>query len=285
MAPSHRPLFFAFLLSLLPLLSGAEAQKPWTEADQLDFLRRHWSRPIPPQGKPPARWSQVEASLLPESCGTCHPTQLADWKESLHARSMGPGVKGQLVELEVQRSKLLKTYKEKHPEVLKVQSQIDEITRKLREEVNRIARSMESEYNVLKAREAAMLAAVNQYRDETQSLAKKEIQYGILKRDAESNQQLYDVLLRRFKETTLSQGLDTNNVRIVEPAAVPVLPVKPRKVLNMALAVVLGLGLGLALAFFIEYMDHTLRTPEQVEKALGLPVLAVIPTFAPRRPS
>jgi len=194
-------------------------------------------------------------------------------------------LKGQLVELEVQRSKLLKTYKEKHPEVLKVQSQIDEITRKLREEVNRIARSMESEYNVLKAREAAMLAAVNQYRDETQSLAKKEIQYGILKRDAESNQQLYDVLLRRFKETTLSQGLDTNNVRIVEPAAVPVLPVKPRKVLNMALAVVLGLGLGLALAFFIEYMDHTLRTPEQVEKALGLPVLAVIPTFAPRRPS
>ena len=99
MAPSHRPLFFAFLLSLLPLLSGAEAQKPWTEADQLDFLRRHWSRPIPPQGKPPARWSQVEASLLPESCGTCHPTQLADWKESLHARSMGPGVKGQLVEM------------------------------------------------------------------------------------------------------------------------------------------------------------------------------------------
>ncbi|MEK6665248.1 MAG: multiheme c-type cytochrome [candidate division NC10 bacterium] len=95
----RRPLFFPLVLSLVLLLSGAEAQKPWTEAEQLDFLRRHWSRPIPPQGKPPARFTPVEASLLPESCGTCHPAQLADWKESLHAKSMGPGVKGQLVEM------------------------------------------------------------------------------------------------------------------------------------------------------------------------------------------
>ena len=76
---------------------------------------------------------------------------------------------------------------------------------------------MESEYNVLKAREAAMIALC-QYRDEVQGLAKKEIQYGILKREADSNQQLYDVLLKRLKETGLSQGLDSSNVRIVEPA-------------------------------------------------------------------
>ncbi|MBI3027887.1 MAG: hypothetical protein HYY64_00025 [Candidatus Rokubacteria bacterium] len=99
MAPSRRPRFFLPFLSLLILLPGAEAQKPWTEGEQLDFLRRHWARPIPLQGNPPARWSPVEASLLPESCGTCHPAQLADWKGSLHAKSMGPGVKGQLVEL------------------------------------------------------------------------------------------------------------------------------------------------------------------------------------------
>ncbi len=99
MAPSRRPLLFLAFLSLLLLLPGAEAQRPWTEGEQLDFLRRHWTRPILAQGKPPARWSQVEASLLPENCGTCHPAQLIDWKESLHAKSMGPGVKGQIVEL------------------------------------------------------------------------------------------------------------------------------------------------------------------------------------------
>ncbi len=191
-------------------------------------------------------------------------------------------LKGQQVELEVQRSKLLKVYKEKHPEVLKVQSQVEEITRKIGEEVERLVRSVESEYNALKAREAAMLGAVNQYRDETQGLAKKEIQYGILKREADSNQQLYEVLLKRLKETSLSQGLDTNNVRIVEPAVVPPLPVKPRKLLNMALAVVVGLGFGISLAFFVEYMDRTLRTPQQAERILGVPVLAVIPVFLPR---
>lgn len=191
-------------------------------------------------------------------------------------------LKGQSVELEVQRSKLLKTYKEKHPEVLKVQSQIEEINQRIKDEIGRIAMSMETEYNVLKSREAAMLGAVGQYRDEMQGMAKKEIQYGILKREADSNQQLYDMLLKRLKETGLSQGLDSNNVRIVEPAVTPVRPVKPRKTMNLALAVALGSVFALAVAFFAEYMDDTVRTPEQVEQSLGVPVFALIPSMSGR---
>jgi uncharacterized protein involved in exopolysaccharide biosynthesis len=191
-------------------------------------------------------------------------------------------LKGQAVELEVQRSKLLKTYKEKHPEVLKVQSQIDEINQRIKDEVGRIAMSMETEYNVLKSRETAMLGAVGQYRDEMQSLAKKEIQYAILKREADSNQQLYDMLLKRLKETGLSQGLDANNIRIVEPAVAPVRPVKPRTTLNLALAAALGSVFAFAVAFFAEYMDDTIRTPEQVEQSLGVPVFALIPSMPAR---
>ena len=191
-------------------------------------------------------------------------------------------LKGQLVELEVQRSKLLKTYRDKHPEVLKIQSQIDEIAQKIREETTRLVQSMESEYSALKARESAMITAVNQYRDEVQGLAKKEIQFGILKREADSNQQLYDLLLKRLKETGLSQGLDSNNVRIVEPAIAPVRPIKPRPVLNMALGAVIGLVVGLSCAFFLEYMDDTVRTPDQVESALGVPVFALIPVISTR---
>lgn len=63
------------------------------------FVARHWHMPLAPQGPPPARFSPLEASLAPESCGTCHPTQLADWRTSIHARSMGPGVAGQLMEM------------------------------------------------------------------------------------------------------------------------------------------------------------------------------------------
>lgn len=64
-----------------------------------DFLRAHWRRPLAPQGPPPPRYTALEASLQPEACGTCHPTQLADWKTALHSRAMGPGVAGQLVEM------------------------------------------------------------------------------------------------------------------------------------------------------------------------------------------
>ncbi len=64
-----------------------------------DFLTRHWRRPIEPQGPAPATFSPLERSLAPESCGTCHPAQLADWTTALHSRSMGPGIAGQLVEM------------------------------------------------------------------------------------------------------------------------------------------------------------------------------------------
>src|SRR2546427_12722879 len=63
------------------------------------FLQRHWRLPLAPQGPPPARFSPLEASLHPEACGTCHPAQLADWRESTHAAAIGPGVEGQLVEM------------------------------------------------------------------------------------------------------------------------------------------------------------------------------------------
>lgn len=191
-------------------------------------------------------------------------------------------LKGQLVELEVQRSKLLKVYKEKHPEVVKVQTQIEEIARRVKEEVDKLALSLESEYNVLKAREAAMLQATDQYRAEAQNLSKKEIQYGILKREADSNQQLYEVLLKKLKETSLIQGLDTNNVRIVELAGTPRAPVRPQKARNLTMAVVFGLALGAAGAFVLDHLDDRIRTPEQAQRALGVPVLAVIPVFAPR---
>ena len=166
-----------------------------------------------------ARRLEMEARLLELRRASQQP-ELLESSPIVMNNPLIQRLKGQLVELEVQRSKLLKTF-EKHPEVVKVQSQIDEISQKIREEVSRLALSMESEYNALKVRESAMSQAVNQYRDEAQGLAKKEIQYGILKREADSNQQLYDVLLKRLKETGLSQGLDSSNVRIVEPAVTP----------------------------------------------------------------
>src|SRR5947209_18743520 len=86
----------AVLIAVLAALGAVNA--PGAETIQ-EFLGRHWRRPLVPQGPRPARFSQLEASLQPEACGACHPVQLADWTTSLHARSMGPALVGQLVEM------------------------------------------------------------------------------------------------------------------------------------------------------------------------------------------
>jgi len=70
-----------------------------SDQEQLAFLRQHWRAPIPPQGRSPARYTALEASLDPESCGVCHRSQYDDWKTSFHSKSMGPGVMGQTIEL------------------------------------------------------------------------------------------------------------------------------------------------------------------------------------------
>ncbi len=89
----------AFVLIISARVAGDSAQSSADTEGVAAFLRRHWRHPIPPQGPPPPGFSALEASLAPESCGTCHPAQHSDWKTSLHAQSMGPGVAGQLVEM------------------------------------------------------------------------------------------------------------------------------------------------------------------------------------------
>jgi len=91
------------LMALLAAVAVARADSPirpqGISRAEREFLARHWRRPIRPQGPAPAAFSPLERSLAPESCGTCHPAQLADWKTTVHSRSMGPGIAGQLVEM------------------------------------------------------------------------------------------------------------------------------------------------------------------------------------------
>jgi len=85
-------------LFVLAVMIGASSQQPerQTDAAQLDFLKRHWQVPVAPQGRPPAGFSALEASLDPAACGACHLAQYQDWKTSLHSRSVGPGLLGQM---------------------------------------------------------------------------------------------------------------------------------------------------------------------------------------------
>jgi polysaccharide biosynthesis transport protein len=192
-------------------------------------------------------------------------------------------LRGELSDLEIERSKLLKVYKDKHPEILKIDARIQQVQQRIADEIQTMLRAVQAEHKVAKAREDTLFNNVNQMRREGQDLNEKEIQYLALQRESETNQQLYDSVLKRLKETGVTGGLETNNVRIVEAATPPTAPVRPRRLWNLGLSLAVGLGLGIAVAVALEYFDTTVRTPDDVERYIGLPVIAIIPRFeAPR---
>jgi capsular exopolysaccharide synthesis family protein len=144
-----------------------------------------------------------------------------------------------------------------------------------------LAQNIVDEYRSALANEKFLAQALEQQKKEVNDIAEKSIQYNILKREVDTSKQLYDGLLQRLKEAQVSAGLKASNIRIVDAAEVPKGPVKPRVLLNLAVGVILGLGLGMGLAFFQEYLDDTLKTPDEVEQLVRLPALGVIPLFSP----
>ncbi len=192
-------------------------------------------------------------------------------------------LKGEISELEGEKAKLLKVYKERHPEILKVDAHIQQANQRLDAEMQNMLRAVQTEYRVAKAREETLLANVNRLRAEGQELNMKEIELLTLQRESDSNQQLYEAVLKRFKETGVAGGLETNNVRVVEGAVAPTAPVKPRRIWNLAMSIAGGLLLGLVVAFTVDYFDTTVKTPDDVERYLGLPVIGIVPVFGGKR--
>jgi succinoglycan biosynthesis transport protein ExoP len=170
------------------------------------------------------------------------------------------------------------TFTEDYPKVKQIQSQIDEIEAVLERERSRAAKLITNEYLAAVRNENLLRREFEEQEQQANLVAERSVQYNILKREVESNRQLYEGLLQRLKEAGVSAGLKASNVRIVDPAEPPEKPAKPRPLLNMTLAIVLGLGLGVGAAFFQEYLDNTLKTAEDVERFLHAPALALIPS-------
>jgi polysaccharide biosynthesis transport protein len=189
-------------------------------------------------------------------------------------------LKVEIAELESQRAKLLKTYKDKHPEILKVDAQLQQAHQKVDADIQTMLRAVSGEHRVAKAREDSLLAHVNALREESQRGSEKEIQYTVLQRELDTSQQLYEAVLKRFKETGVSGGIETNNVRVIEPAITPRLPIRPNKTFALTVSVCAGLLLGVGAAFTVGYFDRTMKGPDEVERYLGLPVVGIIPTYS-----
>lgn len=183
-----------------------------------------------------------------------------------------------LADLERQRAELAPEFKPDYPKMKQIQSEINRVNQLIQSERAEAARQVSNDYLDAVRREALVQKAFENQQKEANAVAEKSVQYNILRREVDSDQQMYEGLLQRLKEAGISAGMKASNIRIVDSAVPPVSPVKPRITFDLIAGSFLGLVLGLAVAFAQERADNTLKSVDEVEDFLAVPILASIPS-------
>jgi polysaccharide biosynthesis transport protein len=170
------------------------------------------------------------------------------------------------------------------PKVLRLRDQANAMQAFIDQERERTVKRIRSDYRAALGRVRLLSASVAQEKQQVGELNQLLIQHNILKRDFDSNQQLYDSLLQHLKDATVAAGLRATNIHVIDAARPPSVPDRPRKALNLSLGFMVGLLLGVALAFVQDGLDYSVKTAEDVERLIGLPSLAMIPAAGSVRP-
>jgi succinoglycan biosynthesis transport protein ExoP len=178
-----------------------------------------------------------------------------------------------------QYAEALNQYGPNFPKVLRLAAQQKELDENLARARKTLIESVQQEFNTARSHVELLQETLDKQRAEANDQAEKLIQYHILQHDAESDRLLYDGLLQKLKEATITVGLRSTNIRVVDPALAPGGPSRPQKARNILLAFLIGLVGGVGLALFREYLDNTVKSPDDIEALTGLPSLAVVPAM------
>ena len=187
--------------------------------------------------------------------------------------------KADLASLQRQQAQLAEKFGDKHPDMVKINTAVELAQAKLNGEVAKVVQSVRNEYQAAYAQENSLTTALNQQKSAALAMGRKAIDYGVLERDVESSKQIYESLMQRAKETGVSGELKTSNIRVVDPAERPRSPITPRKQENVLLGLFGGLMLAAGLAFFFEYLDSSIKSPDDIKAHLGLSNLGLLPAI------
>ena len=191
----------------------------------------------------------------------------------------------ELADLQRQDAQLSRQYGERHPEMIKVRTAIQQVRQKLEAEVHNAVQAVEGEYVAARAREESLTRELDAQKSEVLAINRKSIGYAALERDAASNRQIFEALLQRAKETGISSELRTNNIRIADPADVPRVPISPNKQRDLLFGIMVGLVAAIGAAFLFEYLDNKIKSPPEIRAYLNLPCLGLVPKVAGKQGS
>jgi succinoglycan biosynthesis transport protein ExoP len=188
-----------------------------------------------------------------------------------------------LSELRQKRAQLLVEYKEKYPEIQAIDQQIALLEKQVSESrghaTTTLTTNLETRYRQAFAREQSLRASFEKQRAETLTQNEAAVNYRIIQQEIETNKGLLEGLLQRAKENDVIVAGTPNNIHVVDYATIPKIPVGPKRLQGVALAVLVALVFGIALARYLDYLDDTIHSADDVEKMLRLPALAVIPAI------
>lgn len=184
---------------------------------------------------------------------------------------------GTVAEHERKVSELANRYGPQHPKLMQAQAELNQAKKNLQNQVADVVSGLQHDYDVARANEAALSGAVAQAKQGIQGVNRKEFELTALERDVKSNRDLYDMFMGRLKETSTASDLQSVVARVVDPALVPDSPSKPKKPMVIGVGFVLSLMLGVAVAFLLEHLDTSVRSTEDAERKIGLPLLAAVP--------
>jgi succinoglycan biosynthesis transport protein ExoP len=192
------------------------------------------------------------------------------------------GLKGELTALQRQLVQASKELGERHPEMIRLKAAVQDAERKLQTEISKVVHAIRNDLEAAASRESALVAALERQKVEVQALNAKSVEYTALEREATSSREVLDKLLQRSREASLARELQSTNVRIVDSAEVPTLPILPRKERTLILALVGSGALALVLVFLLELANTRVTSPEDVKRHLRIPVLGMAPQVKPQ---
>ncbi len=200
-----------------------------------------------------------------------------------HLAATSPVLQEQLSrrdELLQERSSLSARAGEKHPDMVRLNRELEASDRRIRTRVDELVLGKRAELEVVLQREAALATELSHAKAEVEAMDGKLIELKLLEGEAERNKQLYESIDRRLSEVDLTHMLRNNNIRVVDNAVATDSPVRPKMAVNVVMGLLLGIFGGCALAFVLDLFDTTIKSKEDVESVIGVPLLGVVPGVA-----